>query len=237
MGQLPEFAVRVHAGTRRIRLRVTPREGLIVTLPPDTPASAALDAVCRNRQWVERALARTASRRALHRAGPEGLLPTAVCLRLTGEELPVAYRETESGRCVARDTDGAVVVTGSVRNAEACLGALLRWRDRKAASVLPALLGEVAGEAAVVVPRLTLRTQRTRWGSCSSRGTVSLNRNLVFFPAALARHVVAHEIAHLRHPNHSSRFWEYFEALDPGARQRRRRLKDAWSLVPPWAEP
>lgn len=104
--------------------------------------------------------------------------------------------------------------------------ALHRWYD--------ALLGEEAeqiirtqGAPRGLVPREVRFSQpRTRWGSCARNGIVRLNRRLVGAPAPVFRYVVLHEIAHLRHADHSPRFWGLVEELEPDWRQHRRWLKE-----------
>lgn len=92
--------------------------------------------------------------------------------------------------------------------------------------------------AAVEAPRLgvpfgriAIRDQRTRWGSCSSRGTLSFNWRLVLAPLEVAEYVVVHELCHLREPNHSPRFWQLVAAARPGYREQRRWLAEhGWEL-------
>ena len=83
----------------------------------------------------------------------------------------------------------------------------------------------------VAFQRIAIRDQRTRWGSCSSRGTLSFNWRLVLAPLAVAEYVVVHELCHLREPNHSPRFWQLVAAARPGYREQRRWLADhGWEL-------
>jgi predicted metal-dependent hydrolase len=104
--------------------------------------------------------------------------------------------------------------------------ALSRWYD--------ALLGEeaarvveVLGRPRGLVPHAVRFSQpRTRWGSCAADGIVRLNRRLVGAPAPVFRYVVIHEIAHLRHRDHSRRFWELVEEMEPAWRDPRRWLKE-----------
>ena len=96
-----------------------------------------------------------------------------------------------------------------------------------------ALAPEVASLAArlgLAPPAVKLTGARSEWGSCTRAGVVRLNWRLVHLPAALARYVVAHEVAHLVEMNHSQRFWAQVEALYPGHRDARRALGE-WSAV------
>ena len=81
-----------------------------------------------------------------------------------------------------------------------------------------------------VYTSVTIRDQRTRWGSCSTKGALSFNYRLVFLPPHLVEYIVAHELCHLREHNHSLRFWTLLEQVLPGATLRRQELR-AYSLL------
>jgi predicted metal-dependent hydrolase len=76
--------------------------------------------------------------------------------------------------------------------------------------------------------------QRTRWGSCSTRGTVSLNCSLVFLAPEVVRYLFVHELAHTQHMNHSPAFWRLVESLEPDYRRLDRELLAGWRTVPLW---
>ncbi len=82
--------------------------------------------------------------------------------------------------------------------------------------------------------RLQIRRQRTRWGSCSSRGTISLNCCLLFQRPEVVRYLLVHELTHLRHMNHGERFWSQVERFEPDWRALDRELTRGWTQVPGW---
>jgi len=93
---------------------------------------------------------------------------------------------------------------------------------RRAARELVHMLCEEEGDAlGVRWSRIEIRDQRSRWGSCSTRGTLSFNWRLVLAPYEVLDYVVVHELCHLREPNHSRRFWRLVEARRPGWRTHR----------------
>jgi predicted metal-dependent hydrolase len=93
---------------------------------------------------------------------------------------------------------------------------------RRAARELVAMLvDEEAPEIGVEPKRIHIRDQRSRWGSCSTRGTLSFNWRLVLAPFEVLDYVVVHELCHLREPNHSRRFWKLVEARRPDWREQR----------------
>ena len=95
-------------------------------------------------------------------------------------------------------------------------------------------LRQLADELRYSVERVVIRCQRTRWGSCSTRGTVSLNCSLVFLRAEVVRYLFIHELAHLKHMNHSAGFWRLVGTLEPDYRQLDRELLAGWRTVPLW---
>src|SRR5437868_6854702 len=98
---------------------------------------------------------------------------------------------------------------------------------RRAVRELVAMLIDEEGpELGVEAQRVQIRDQRSRWGSCSTRGTLSFNWRLVLAPFDVLDYVVVHELCHLREPNHSRRFWNLVEARRPGWRAPRDRLHE-----------
>ncbi len=91
---------------------------------------------------------------------------------------------------------------------------------------LPPRVLHAATRYHVAVQRILVRDQRTRWGSCSRRGTISLNWRLVQTPLHVRDYLIAHELAHLREMNHSRRFWRVVEELFPGWREAERWLRE-----------
>lgn len=85
----------------------------------------------------------------------------------------------------------------------------------RAAIELPARLLVLAAEHALAVSRVTIRNQRSRWGSCSRDGHIALNWRLMQMPASVREYVLLHELMHLREPNHSSRFWALVASACP----------------------
>lgn len=237
MAGLPPYTLRVSAKAKHVRLTVSARDGLVVVVPKGWRGNAE-KIVAERLDWVATALARVAEKSALLAAGAEALLPDRVELRAFGEELPVEYRASGvpgTGSVRVRETEGMLVVAGDIDDADACLAALIRWLDRASRARLLPMLAELASEAGLPYASARVRHQKTRWGSCSARKTISLNRNLVFLPEHLARSVMLHELAHTRVLDHSPRFWAELQKYDPLAITHRRELRHGNDYVPPWA--
>jgi len=82
--------------------------------------------------------------------------------------------------------------------------------------------------------RMHLRRQRTRWGSCSAAGTISLNVCLMFQRPEVVRYLLVHELCHRRHMNHSARFWSLVASHEPNWRALDAELLRGWQNVPAW---
>jgi predicted metal-dependent hydrolase len=236
-GITPEYTLRMSDRARRVRLTVTPRDGLVVVVPRAMRGFDPSAIIREHRAWIESAHARVTERRAALHAGPDALLPDRVAFPATGETWVVEYRSTEATTVRARIDGGLLVVQGAVEDGEACLAALQRWLQRAAAERLLPALAEESARTGLAYTRATVRGQRSRWGGCSSSGSITLNRCLLFLAPELMHAVMLHELAHLRHHNHSAAFWHELERLDPQAIAHRKAIAHAWDSVPPWAEP
>jgi len=230
-----DYEIRRSQRARHVWLRFNREGGLVVVVPRRFDARRVPGIVASHHDWVRRNAARAADRCRAGIAGSPAALPELITLLALGEEWRVEYRETSGTRVRAVEGHGGrLVVSGATSDADACRQALSRWLRRSAHRRLGPLLRDVASEHGFALPRITVRTQRTRWASCSRGGAISLNARLLFVTPDLVRHVMLHELCHTRCMDHSANFWGMMRDLDPEWRQHRIELRAAWHAVPPW---
>jgi len=111
---------------------------------------------------------------------------------------------------------------------------LRAWLRDKARADFPAMLEALALRTGLAYQKLGIRSQKTRWGSCSLRGNISLNDQLLFLPRATVEYLMVHELCHTRYLNHSRAFWDLVEVHCPGFRRHERKLKQARHVIPQW---
>ena len=107
----------------------------------------------------------------------------------------------------------------------------IRAFRRRAAQELPERLRRLAEHHGLTVARISVRNQRSRWGSCSPTGHISLNWRLVLMPDAVREYVLIHELMHLRRLDHSRHFWRLVAHACPGYEQARRWLRENRHLL------
>lgn len=235
---LPDYAVRPSPRARRARLTYDPRRGLTVVIPQRFDRSRVAALVEANLPWIERTRARLGE--APRDPVVEGPFPRRLVLAALGETWELDYAPAPRPvRVRAVAPSQLRVFGGTVGPANEVHAALQAWLARRAAAALTPAVRSLATELGVgeKLVRVSIRAQRSRWGSCSARGTISLNRSLLFLPPELCRLVLLHEACHLRELSHSPRFWQLLESHEPDAGTLRRALRDAWRHVPAWAEP
>jgi predicted metal-dependent hydrolase len=201
---------------RRYVLRLRPDGSARVTIPRGGAVAEARRFVERNVLWLERQLLRQAAQLSAPKAWNAG---TEILFR--GE-----YVRLE----ISREGAAEIVRLGDVAfKAQDCSGDM-RPRVQSflwglAARELPSRVFELAAVHRVRVSRVTVRNQRSRWGSCSRRGTISLNWRLVQAPLFVRDYIILHELAHLKEMNHSRRFWREVARLCPDFARAERWLK------------
>jgi predicted metal-dependent hydrolase len=193
-----------------------------VTIPRCGTVAEARHFAQRHRDWLGRQLQRSATR---HSRPKEWLIGTEILFRGDLVKLEAGVNgETGTIRL------GNEVVR--VSNPEADLRpAVERHLWRLAAKELPVRALEYATQHQLRVKRITVRNQRSRWGSCSRRGTVSLNWRLIQAPDFVCAYVILHELMHLREMNHSARFWREIEKVCPEYQAAKQWLKQHADLL------
>lgn len=109
---------------------------------------------------------------------------------------------------------------------EAAKQAIEGWYRQQAKAVLIPWTYQLAEQHGFTVNKISIRGQKTRWGSCSSNGNLNLNWRLLLAPSEAVAYVIIHELCHLREMNHSRRFWSLVESVCPEYRTWRKWLKD-----------
>jgi len=224
--------VRISRRASRMSMRVSPGGRVEVVVPPGVGIPAVERFVAKHREWAESRLREL----ALHAPLAADRRPSKVELALTGERWMVEY--SPSARASVKDTGEGVLQVRTPQSTDHQVGgALLRWLTREAHGHLRDRLDAVATETGLDYARLLLRRQRTRWGSCSTAGTVSLNVCLMFQRPQVVRYLMVHELCHRRHMNHSAAYWRLVESFEPGWKALDKELLKGWRNVPAWVFP
>ncbi len=216
--KVPLLMVR-HARARRYLLRLRPDGVARVTIPRGGTLAEARQFVERNLVWLEAQFLRLQA----HPRHPLRWQPgSEIWIRgqLTRIEWMAPGQLRIGGEIFTTKPDEADVRP-----------AIERQLRRKAASELPPRVLEFAARHGLSVQRITVRNQKSRWGSCSRRGTISLNWHLIQTPELVCDYIILHELAHLRQMNHSEKFWQEVGRLCPNYREAERWLKEHRELL------
>jgi predicted metal-dependent hydrolase len=219
------FAVRVSPRARRLTARVHVGGRVEIVVPVGVNAHAVRDFVQRFTPWIDR---KVAAMRGT--ASPSEAVPRSINFAFTGEHFQVEWRAGPLGDF--EQHAGRLIVTAA--DEPAARSQLQSWLKSAARERLAPRLLQLASDLNYSVARVAIRCQRTRWGSCSTRGTVSLNCSLVFLRPEVVHYLFVHELAHTKHMNHSSNFWNLVGKLEPDYRSLDRELLAGWRTVPSW---
>ena len=233
MNDLPDYTVRESARTKHVRLTVSVHDGLVVVVPSGFGRARIPGILAEKKRWIDRAMSERERRRELME--PVDELPERLALHAIDEDWAVDHREDgESCVRVTEQPGYQLLVHGAIAVPDLWRSALRRWVVAKAKQHLISWLGIVAEEHGFRVGKVTIRCQKTRWGSRSQRGTISLNAQLLFVPPRLVRYVFLHEPCHSVHHDHSAGFWKLLRQHEPQADRLRKELRTAWRYVPAW---
>jgi hypothetical protein len=230
---------------RRYLLRLRPDGTARVTIPRGGSTAMARQFVERHVAWLEREFQRLQAqprKPAAWTIGTEILLRgDAVRIEAgSGGEAKKIENPPSSGYGATSEDDAtreAEIVrfggeSARVTDPAADLRPAIEGRLRQlAARELPPRVLELAARHGLTVRRVTVRSQKSRWGSCSRRGTISLNWRLIQTPAFVSDYICLHELMHLQQMNHSLRFWREVERVCPDYRMAKRWLKEHSGLL------
>ena len=215
-GETLEYVLARRRGRRGVGLRVD-AEGLTVNAPATMPLARIEAAVRESERWVMAKIVQWRARRV-----PVVEWRDGTALPYLGASL--ALRVAVGSRAVAERREGELHVAARVVAPEAIQRIVVAWYKRVALGYLAERSQALAHAAGLAPPKVMLSSALARWGSCNARREVRLAWRLVKAPEALVDYVICHELAHLRHMNHSRAFWAEVERQCPGHHALRKRL-------------
>ena len=233
-----KYHLRISPRSRSIRFRVTPQRGLEVVIPQGYDPGQVPALLKRKQRWIRAALERVESLRAFHGSEADGCLPARIQLPAVGQAWEVTAKQgANAARTTVRETEvGQLLISGGIDDEPACRAALARWLMRQAHQHLVPGLLRASRELGLPYKRVLIKRQKTRWGSCSRNGTISLNAKLLFLSPETVNYVMIHELCHRVELNHSPRFWRLVERHCPDYRRINEQRRELWKAVPYWAD-
>ena len=232
-GRRVPYQIVISPRSRAVRLRLSAKNGLVITVPRGFDQSQLATILDAKRDWVARHLARI---EAIHSPTLVSTAPPVeLKLLAVAESWQIAYRAT-SAKTISARTAGSnqITVTGQVEQIEACHAVLRRWLARRGQDTLVPWLARLSEETGLRYVGVSIKGQRSRWGSCSAQGRINLNYKLLFLPSKWVRYVLIHELCHTVELNHSPRFWDWVRRFEPEATQLSAAVRQAREYVPAW---
>jgi hypothetical protein len=219
--QIPLAVIHNHRA-RRYLLRLRPDGSARLTIPRRGSVTEGRRFAEKNTEWIARQLAKLAANPV---KPDQWLMGTEILFR--GEMLKIEPAINGEARAISFGGELVTIPDGTVD--------LRPWIVKHlwnlAATELPPKVYEFAATHHVTVGRVTVRNQRSRWGSCSRRGTISLNWKLIQAPTFVRDYIILHELMHLRQMNHSAHYWREVESVCPGYKTAEQWLKQHSALL------
>jgi predicted metal-dependent hydrolase len=231
------YRIRVSSRAKHVCIKISHAGDVEVVVPQGFDQRRIPEIVQRRQDWIAKTVQRLEMERRTLQADPQEPLPQVISLRSLSEDWQVIYRPTSENHLkVVLAIAHQLVLQGQVHQVDLCQQALRRWLQRKASLHLVPWLEQVSQQLSLPFSTASVRGQKTRWASCSSKKTISLNYKLLFLPPHLVRYVLIHELCHTIHLNHSAAFWQLVAEKEPNYKNLDAELRTAWRYVPGWVE-
>lgn len=229
---------------KHVRLKITRTKGLEVVVP-EAFKKALLPPILEKRtEWIHKVIKRLdlpAKVEDLPPLIPEKISLAAINLEYLVQRVPaiiISEKLIDAEKIIRTTTglvsieiDGGILLPDDVTEEEQA-ELLCCWLVRCGKEYLPELLEEASHNVGIPYEKVQIRLQKGRWGSCSGRGTISLNARLLLLPVELLHYILLHELAHVRHLNHSNSYWNFLVTLDSKALENDIAMREAWKHIP-----
>ncbi|MGE3919662.1 MAG: M48 family metallopeptidase [Gammaproteobacteria bacterium] len=221
----PPYQIKINKRAKRISLRICPQDGLKLILPKPSSEKLGIQFLNANRSWVESRLKDFKPKIKT--------LPETIHLLALMQKWPIRYERVSFARKTKLLSNiNEIVLYGKDFEYDAVLSLLNRWLREKATNHLIEWTQRLSNHCHLPIQSITIRTQKTRWGSCTHDKEIILNDRLLFLPDYCVDYIIIHELCHTVHLNHSKAFWELVESFVPEYRAIRNSLRKLQHELP-----
>jgi len=215
---------------KRLIFKPSVRNGFEIILPRYYDDKWVLEVIAKSKPKIKKRLAEIEEAR-------RELRPTSIVLPVTGNSWEVIYvgvGDKDPG--MVTESSGTLEVPEKEADVFGVPILLQKWLHDKALAYLPGRLSDVAARLKLSYNKVRIKRQKTRWGSCSIKRNINLNRNLMLMPYEVVDYVLHHELTHLRILNHAPKFWKELEISFPGYKKSLKEMKHfERNNIPEWA--
>lgn len=235
ISDLPPCHIRESRRAKYVSIKVSTRGDVEVVVPVGFDQHQIPDILRRRLDWIRAAQTRIQSERSKSDSSTFEELPQEVLLRALNETWTISYEAIATSNVMAEiKAPQHLSLTGRIDQIALCQSVLSQWIRSYARYHLSTWLEHLSSNCELSFSGLTVRRQKTRWGSCSNKANINLNDKLLFLPPKLVRYVLIHELCHTVHLNHSKKFWALVEHYESNYRYLDRELRTAWRYIPYW---
>ncbi len=226
-----DYSVKISHRAKRARIEVSTLGHVKVIVPKRFNTLLIPAFIAKHQNWLHKTI-----QNAQHHTSNEQQPPRQFELRALHEHWQISYSKNPKAPAIQPNPHAKHIVLNNADHRNH-IPLLTRWLHEYAREHLTRMLIEKSTQLALPFNKLRIKNQKTRWGSCSSKKNINLNRNLLFLPPKLVDYLLTHELCHTIHLNHSVQYWQMVESCLADFRIYDEQLKNALHMVPTWALP
>jgi len=236
---IDQYSIRISKRAKYMRLSLSLEKGLVVVIPQfmtkNQVNTMLPDFINQQQKWITQTLKKLQLKKQLRPSAEQCLLPEKISLIALEQIFSIEYINiVDVSLILEYKEDNHLIISGHIDNKKGVFSLLERFFKQYARSYLQLRLDELSHDLNLPYNRLTVRAQKTRWGSCSSKKNINLNYKLVFLDKCLMDYVLIHELLHTIHMNHSKAYWIDLDAVMPGSRSFDKQLNQVTRTLPCW---
>lgn len=229
----PRYTIRRSTRAKNVSLRLYPGHGLEVVLPSTRRHFDTLAFLNKHREWVLKHAQKL--KMVLDLQNSALIFPDRIELSSVNETIDIIYRRIEATNNISLHAQkNTVIFYGAIDSLSRCVPLIMQHLKKLAHHYFSRWLAELCEECKLSFEKLSIRSQRTVWGSCTECRHIQLNYKILFLPRELARYVLIHELCHTIHLDHSAAFWNMVECFAPDYKHHVKALHEADQYIPKW---